>query len=284
MCAEYSCLFGTSSAVPGLDKPGQQVNCWYDGTAIITLVGRKGRIIWFFVQKMDKKYYYPNVPRFTKEDAIAASQRHQDLQVWKGVTWGDIMARVEICSLTALVENLFRTWHFGRIVCFGDSMHQVGRLIPLFEDTRTHVNIIIVPQMTPNLGQGANCAIESAAALSNALHDMIAVKHVQRPSDAELGEILHAFNQSRWARMTEICRTSMLITRFQARDGIIRKILGRYLIQFAKDLPARMVTKLIAGGARLEYLPEPKRSGNGWELFGHSEASWKRRVLKAPKD
>ncbi|KAI9728826.1 MAG: hypothetical protein M1834_007213 [Cirrosporium novae-zelandiae] len=207
---------------------------------------------------MEKKYRYPNVPRFAKEDAAKACHKLQNVKVWKDVVFGDIWARKEVCSMTALEENVFQTWYYGRIVCIGDSMHK----------------------MTPNLGQGANSAIESAAALANALQNLANIKRSEHPTDAEINGILGGFNRLRLTRMIDISKTSRFVTRFQARDGTFNKLFGRYLVPLAKDLPADMSSKTIAGGVMLKYLPRPKRSGTGWDLFHPSEPRWIHQILK----
>lgn len=125
MYAEYSCIYGISSAVPELLK-GEQVTRFYDGLTILTFHGKEGRVFWFVIQKLDKKYYYPKCPRFDKRDAEVACERLESCKVWDGATFGDLWARREVYSMMVLEENVFQHWHFGRIVCLGDSMLKVS--------------------------------------------------------------------------------------------------------------------------------------------------------------
>ena len=130
MAAEYSCAFGISSPIPGI-KTGDQIASLNDGFSIMTLNGKGGIIFWFLIQKLDKKYFYPNVPRFTQADAVASCEKVRDTKVWNEITFGDIWDNSDVASMTALDEYILRTWTVGRIVCIGDSVHKVGfPLIP----------------------------------------------------------------------------------------------------------------------------------------------------------
>jgi FAD dependent monooxygenase len=111
--------------VPGL-LIGEQITCFYDGLTIITFHGKLGRIFWFVIRKMDRVYQYPDVPRFSTHDAEEVCEGFRQRRVWREVLFRHIWDRREVFSMTALEENVFSTWHFGRIVCFGDSMHKVS--------------------------------------------------------------------------------------------------------------------------------------------------------------
>lgn len=118
--------------------------------------------------------------------------------------------------------------------------------------------------MTPNFGQGANSAIESAVALANTLHKMINVHHIYRPSDTELDAYLEAFSTPRKIRTRSLVKTAGFVTRLQARDGLLNILIGRYIAPYTPDLPASMAGKVMAGAEKFNYLPVPKRSEKGW--------------------
>ena len=118
--------------------------------------------------------------------------------------------------------------------------------------------------MTPNFGQGANSAIESAAALSNALHRLLHAQRHTSPSDAELDTLLTAFSQRRRKRTKAMLRQARFVTRLHARDSLVNILLGRYLVPYAGDLPARMAGKVIVGAEKLDFLPLPVRTEKGW--------------------
>lgn len=126
MTAEFVCVFGMSSPVRGLEA-GEQVNAFNDGLTIATIHGKNGRLFWFFVKKLDRKYPYANVARFSSEAAEQFCSRIGDVHILNGVHVRDVWANRTAFSMTALEEGLFETWHDDRMVLIGDSAHKVTR-------------------------------------------------------------------------------------------------------------------------------------------------------------
>lgn len=124
MSTEYACVFGISSAIPGL-KLGEQVNAFYDGLTIVTIHGKDGRIFWFVIKKLSQKYRGLESVRFTTDAAAQLCEKLEGAHLWKRVTFGDVWGKREVVSMTALEENVFHTWNFDRMVCIGDSIHKV---------------------------------------------------------------------------------------------------------------------------------------------------------------
>jgi FAD dependent monooxygenase len=124
MTVEYSCVFGISSPIKGLEM-GDQVNAFFDRLTIITIHGKDSRVFWFVIQKLDKKYTYPNSPRFTDADAAAMAEKLKDVRFYKDITFGQVWTNKEAASMTALEETVFQTWHHGRMALLGDSVHKV---------------------------------------------------------------------------------------------------------------------------------------------------------------
>ena len=120
--------------------------------------------------------------------------------------------------------------------------------------------------MTPNIGQGANSAIEDAACLSNLLNNL-KEKGKARPTDSEMFDLLRQFRSLRFDRVNGIYKDSRFVVRFQARDGLFNTLFGRYYVPRAGDLPADLASKAIADGMALDYIPLPDRSGPGWEKY-----------------
>ncbi|CAK48314.1 hypothetical protein CBS115989_8867 [Aspergillus niger] len=244
MTVEYVCVFGISSAIPGLEI-SEQINGIYDHLSILTIHGRHGRVFWFVIQKLDRKYVYPDVPRFSDEDAVQLFERVKHVRFWKDICVGDLWKNREVSSMTALEEGLFETWHHERMVLIGDSVHK----------------------MTPNFGQGANCAIEDAAALSSLLHDLINARGVCKPSNSQVQHLLQQYQETRYSRMVGMCRTAASVSRIQARDGILNTVFGRYWAPYAGNLPADLASKVMADAEVVSFLPLPGRSGPGWEMY-----------------
>lgn len=244
LTAEFRCIFGISSAIKGLNV-GEQVNALYDGLTIVTIHGKNGRVYWFVIQKLDKKYTYPNCPRYTKHDTSVAAEELRNMQFYRDITFGQVWENRETASMTVLEENTFKTWYQGRLALLGDSVHK----------------------MTPNIGQGANMAIEDAAALTNLLRNLQRPPGTLSSTTAQIETILRQYRQIRYERVESIYRDSRFLVRFQARDGLLNILLSRYYAPYAGDLPADMASKTIADGVICDFLPPPKRSGDGWKRY-----------------
>lgn len=121
--------------------------------------------------------------------------------------------------------------------------------------------------MTVNLGQGANCAIEDVAVLSNLLRDCLREKGDTKPTDQELDALLRRFNHIHLSRVSCICSMSALTTRVHARDGVIRKIIGRYVMPYFGERVEGRLFKMIADAAALDFLPLPRSSFPGWKKY-----------------
>jgi FAD dependent monooxygenase len=98
----------------------------YDGLTIFVLGGRNGLIGWLVVQKLDRRYYYPNVPRYSQADAIALCGYLLSVKLRKEINFGDVWDKRRSFMMSALEEGILRTWHHGPIVCIGDSSNKVG--------------------------------------------------------------------------------------------------------------------------------------------------------------
>ncbi|KAL2844065.1 hypothetical protein BJY01DRAFT_264077 [Aspergillus pseudoustus] len=248
LTVEYSCIFGVSSATPGLEV-GEQVASFHDGFTIMTYQGLGGRVYWFVVEKLDRKYTYPHIPRFTQQDAINGCERLAGVWLRNAVHFQDVWARRETFAMTALEECVLRPWHSGRIVCIGDSIHK----------------------MTPNLGQGANLAIEDAAELANFLHAMLTSRRTttskSKPSSHEINDLLQSFEKKQIKRATHIVKMSALMSRLHARQGLFNTILARYITPYFPTLPADFISMVVDGAVVLDYLPVPPREATGWQLL-----------------
>lgn len=116
---------------------------------------------------------------------------------------------------------------------------------------------------TPTLGQGANIAIEEAAALTNELHKIVG-RGPKRPEMLqELEEMLKVFNDVRKQRAKELVSAGGMITRLQARDGKLFRLITRWILPimpYVVDVPSLVSGGIIGGGCIIEFLPKPPRA------------------------
>lgn len=127
--------------------------------------------------------------------------------------------------------------------------------------------------MTVNLGQGANCAIEDVAVLTNLLNEALRARSSKTLPGHEIDDLLRRFNESHISRVTHICKTSWLTTRIHARDGLIPKIVGRYGMPYLGFLFEGRPFRMIANAASLDFLPLPRRCLAGWKSYKSGDAT-----------
>ena len=191
-------------------------------------------------------------------------EKLSDHHLTKNLTFGQVWTTRIVASMTALEENVFRTWFHGRIVCIGDSVHKVCvSEVPPY--TTMLFVLILALQMTPNIGQGANLAIEDAAVLTNLLHGALLKARRQRLPDSEVQTLLQEYYSTRYGRVKRVYTASRYMVRFQARDGFLNRLLGRYVLPFLADVPAVLGTGTIRGSPTINFLPLPEKDGPGWK-------------------
>ncbi|KAL3443880.1 monooxygenase [Aspergillus insuetus] len=251
--AEYSCVFGISTPIPGL-RGSEHDLVYGDGYVVLSFHNRES-VYWFVVHRMDREYAYQDVPRFTAEDAEDMCMRkYGDVRIADGVYVRHLWEYKKAASMIAMEQGMFETWGSGRIVLIGDA----------------------VRKMTVTLGQGANATIEDSAVLATLLdrlvHETRAKPH-QTPTNEDIKALFAGFREARYARSHMIYNETRLAVQFQTRKGFIKRVIGRYIMPYMIKPMADGLSKLIAGGPVIGFLPLPARRMDGWEKYGSRNAS-----------
>lgn len=127
-------FIGMSKRIPGI-RAGEQIVRCHDGFAIFVFCGKDSEIGWFVVDKLDRRYQYPEKPAYSTTDNIRFCESIGDTQIWDKVHFSDIFNARTSFSTALVEENVFQTWHHGRIVCIGDSISKVGLQKMIMKDT-----------------------------------------------------------------------------------------------------------------------------------------------------
>ncbi|KFG86078.1 putative FAD-dependent monooxygenase [Metarhizium anisopliae] len=255
LSAEFACVFGLCKAVPGEGRWEHIIR--YNKDFCFLFFPASGTDVFFnVIYKLKQKYKYPNIPRFTQDDAIKVCESVGDFPVWKDIKFRDVWKQRTTFALVPLEEHMFRNWHYRRIVCIGDS----------------------VSKMSPNMGQGANTAIEAVAALTNQLRTLVKANHPDKPSERELNNVLERFNQKQVRRLDTVHGDARYVTRLEALDGPFHWIFARYIMGHCGDLLVGNLARIVSGGGVLDFIPLTARSGKDWppcplqHSFGISES------------
>ncbi|KAI9369039.1 hypothetical protein BJX61DRAFT_549898 [Aspergillus egyptiacus] len=241
LTAEYGCVFGVCKAPPGQDRWEHIIR--YNQDFCFLFFPATGTDIFFnVIFKFKRKYRYPNIPRFTKADAAQICESVVDFPVWNDVKFGDLWEQRLKYTLVPLEEHMFKNWHYRRIVCLGDS----------------------VSKMSPNMGQGANTAIEAAAALTNGLRKLIMEHSPDKPPERALTAVLEDFNQKQFKRLETVHGDAQFVTRLEALDGKILRFFARHVMGHCGDLLVGNLARIVEKGSVLDFVPLTVRSGKDW--------------------
>lgn len=109
-------------------------------------------------------------------------------------------------------------------------------------------------------GQGGNNAIESAAALTNCLVDMMSSCQGSAPSLKEINHALNAYESNRRHRARDCCVSASLQTRLEAMNTFKDKLTARYLLTFGSEIILDQITNRLTGAVLVKALPFPERA------------------------
>ncbi|KAI8065536.1 hypothetical protein BC940DRAFT_214696, partial [Gongronella butleri] len=240
MTATYACIYGISDSVPGM-KPGENHIVFRNGSSFLVAAGKGGIVYWFLFEKMEKTYQYNEIPRFSAQDTDTTARKYMDSPVSGDMTFGEIYTRRQLATMVPLEEALYKHWHHGRCVLVGDAVHK----------------------MTPNAGLGGNSAIESVAVLTNELKRMLDAQQLstRHPTEQQLAATFERYQKKRGKRVNSILKFANDMTRQQALEGPMDKVLALYI---PKIVGSRVIIKLmvkqLTGSPYLDFVDKPKRS------------------------
>ncbi|KAJ5201507.1 uncharacterized protein N7498_006170 [Penicillium cinerascens] len=240
MISEYNCIFGIAPATPGLN-PGEIHRTYGQGYSFLAVIGKEGRVWWFLFTKMSRKYNGSEIPRFKQSDMDEHVLPYLSTPVTRSVRFSEIYERAFFRNMLALEESLYKHWFYGRMVCIGDSVHK----------------------MTPNMGQGANSAIENCAMLANYLAKLTK-SPACKPED--IRRCLQGWQTTVQPRISGIWYSACDLTRLETKATLKHKVLI-YLLPYLLGIFINKSSALMIGAAKLDCSPPPARSQQGTVPF-----------------
>jgi hypothetical protein len=259
MTCEYACVFGVSvyeSNDPEL-VPGTSHITYNEKRSGICIVTSGNRKFWFLILKLERKFVFPDIPRFTKQNMEDTLAKHANFQVTNGTRLGDLSKTRSKLTMVALEEAVFTRWFDGRLAILGDAAHKV----------------------TPNAGHGGNTAIESAVTLANLLYDVTrSTGRASGLSYQEAEAVLEQYQNTRYDRVAKACAMSAMATRLQAMDNLMWKCLGQGILPlFGDEAEVNASSELLLGGEPLRFLNYKGRTGTipweGWNPEALTESA-----------
>jgi 2-polyprenyl-6-methoxyphenol hydroxylase-like FAD-dependent oxidoreductase len=122
----YACLFGLSSAVPGLSSGLLGWNLGKNYSYVVG-TGLDNRTYWLLATKLDKTYHGTDIPHFSKEDEEQIVQEHWNDHITPDLRMSDLYKARQHLVCTPLREIMYHKWSLNRMIVLGDASHTVRR-------------------------------------------------------------------------------------------------------------------------------------------------------------
>jgi len=263
------CVFGISRDYPFKEPAVGNAEVFYDrNRCLFVFIGEGRSVYWLLQERLPKTHRLGDIPRYTdkevcKVEARKLVTRNLDIVIRSSperITMKDIWETTVKYNVTATEEATFRLWHWGRLVCVGDSVHKT----------------------TPNMAAGGNMAIESVAALANGikqLADSFAATK-RRPTRAEIEQVMSEYQKRRYARAKRGVEDSGVYTQANNMDSL-PGLVFRYSLPLMMDVLPELAANTMIAAEKLDFLPLPSTSLTGTMPYNQSQGSEKREgILK----
>ncbi|KAL3471217.1 hypothetical protein BJX99DRAFT_32107 [Aspergillus californicus] len=245
LTVDYLCLVGITDPIPadsavarGL-QPRRLYGVSYPGAYIMLAINGDSTVGWCVQVKTDRTYTHPHVPQWSHEDTRTKLEEISDYELCKSLKFRDIWQLTPSISCVPSQEGVLETWSFGRIACIGDNVFK----------------------LTPNLAQGANLCMESAATLANALHELITSNTENRkPTETVCHDTISKHLIPLKDRITNTCDESYKISRLQSLETPTDWFMARYINPHLTWLMYYVTWVSLRYAAVLSYVPLPERA------------------------
>ncbi|KAF3760406.1 FAD/NAD(P)-binding domain-containing protein, partial [Cryphonectria parasitica EP155] len=251
---ESKCIFGIS-IVEDFEK-ATATTVFGKRFSYLVIAGPRHRVYWFLFQKIDKKHYGTDLPRYTKQDEEALVKDHWNDQLTDKHVFGDLYKAKISSTLTPIPEYIFKKWYFDRIITIGDAAHKARKYTAGSSQIGTSANS---SKVDPISGHGGNSAIETAGVLVSNLVRLLE----QSPAGltkAQIHEVFSRTQSQRQPRVQELMCESHARQSLASMEGRFAEHITPRLVPIAGmeqllDAPATC----FAGAHRADFLPMPKR-------------------------
>lgn len=200
----YRALYGCSSWTKGLDPQ-----------TLYEMHGDKTSIQVIPAPEMAMFVVYERLPgttrgskRYTEEEKLEFAKTAEDLSVSEDIKFKDIWSETTWSYFSGLEEGVAPTWFGDRAVLIGDTVHK----------------------MTPNVGLGLNSGWQSAAVLTNGLHELLS--KTPEPSTEALNQVFKDYQGIRKKNASDMNGISGLYTRVVAWDNPLWKLADQYITPY----------------------------------------------------
>ncbi|KAI9690115.1 MAG: hypothetical protein M1822_009076 [Bathelium mastoideum] len=227
MTTTWNCLVGVDPGEPDLDH---EIGAVHNNGYSFLVSAQPDKTYWFAFRRATKPYSTYRRPRYTEKDAEEATVSMAEQPISRTKLFGELWRNKWRSALVDVEEGVLDNWHFGRTVL-----------------------------MTPNIALGGNTGMESVALLMNLLNRELRAHHGTKPSKDGLSVVFQEFQEKQRPRALKIMKFANSITRVQAWDGFLMKMMALRVMPFRSDESlGRDLSDIIKGAAKLDFVPISK--------------------------
>ncbi|KAL8766492.1 MAG: hypothetical protein Q9194_006251 [Teloschistes cf. exilis] len=263
MVTTYSCLLGIAPQQAGTGFNEQDMIFVSNQGYTFQFLTQPDKIYFMIHHKLPEPVRWPNRIRYSEKDAEELAAKFAEHPIGDSLVFGDLWCNRIRGHLISLEEGVLEHFFFGRTVLIGDAAHKV----------------------TPNAAMGGASAMEDSIALANTIHKLAQQKQSSphpppteyltaknppyndnnnniKPSKQDVALALQSYQNERKPRLQKIHDESAFVTRLQSYDTWFLYLLMRWVLPLIGLAPiVHNVSKLGAGGPRLEYVDVEEESG-----------------------
>ncbi|KAL5334132.1 hypothetical protein BJX70DRAFT_391677 [Aspergillus crustosus] len=222
----YGCLFGVSPTVPGIPAGylGFGVNQHFSH---LVGTGPANKTYWALMSNLGRTLRGAEIP----------VQDHWNDKITPSIIFGDLYKCRERKTYAPMREGVNKKWHLDRMMTIGDACHQV-------DDGRGWA--------------GGNQALESAAALTNSLFDMLSMPSAERLATDEIRAMFQEVQELRSPRVTFAMKMSR--TR-QELDAMETPELEDVMLNKFRHVPGAVSLQMLEVPVRARTVPFDDEKG-----------------------
>ncbi|PYH49774.1 FAD-dependent oxidoreductase, partial [Aspergillus saccharolyticus JOP 1030-1] len=230
----FAGVFGIAESVKGL-KQGVAYRTFGTGWSMKVMVGMNAQVFWYVSMICPQLRGQAWRRQQGKTSVGPMLAPFLNKHVSRDIFFGEIYNRTSSFTYVPIEESFQNQWSAGRFACIGDAVHK----------------------MTPNIGQGANCAMETAASLGNYI--LLANDTYATCTEASLESMLGDWENDRKGRMRLFYWVSKSAVRIEAGRSWWLRILRSYLSYFHATMSIVLLGDITPQTARVQHLPLPLR-------------------------
>ncbi|KZL66586.1 FAD binding domain-containing protein, partial [Colletotrichum tofieldiae] len=206
--SEVRCQWRTLFGISAIDTVPRSANLTMNQDFACALMSRGHYAYLVLHMALPKTLVGDEVRPYSADALDEVVKQHWDDPILKGVTFGDVYAKLTRKVLVPIQQYVLQKWHFGRVLLLGDAVH------------KTH----------PATGQGAMLCLEDNAVFTNLLVRRLKASPRQPLTRADCEALFAETQRRRTKRSKTVSQESFLVIGMYAWLNPVFRLVSLYLI------------------------------------------------------